>query len=175
MDGPRDCHTDEVRERRGNIIRHPLHVEFRKKLYRGTYKTETDSQTWRTNLRLQGRGIVRELGMNVYTLLYFKGITSKDLVYNTEKSAECYKAAWMGGEFGGEQITCVRVAECLCCSSEIITTLLIGCTPIQHKKFLKNQISRFLDSCQPVSVQSCLNPEVPVGAISLGLSLQDTL
>ena len=46
----------EVRERRGNIIRHPLYVEFRKKLYRGTYKTETDSQTWKTNLGCRGEG-----------------------------------------------------------------------------------------------------------------------
>ena len=45
---------------------------------------------------------IRELGMDVYTLPYFKWITSKDLLYSTWNSAQCYVAAWMGGEFGGE-------------------------------------------------------------------------
>ena len=57
---------------------------------------------------------------------------------------------WRVGEFGGEQITCVRMAECLRCSSEIITILLIGYTPIQHKKFFKKsniQILGFLSAC----------------------------
>ena len=40
--------------------------------------------------------------MDVYTLPYFKWITSKDLLYSTWNSAQCYVAAWMGGEFGGE-------------------------------------------------------------------------
>ena len=44
--------------------------------------------------------IVREFEMDVYTLLYFKWITNKDLLYNTWNSAKCYVAAWMGGEFG---------------------------------------------------------------------------
>ena len=51
-----------------------------------------------------GEGIVREFGTEVYTLLYLKQITSKDLLYNTGNSAQCYVAAWMGGEFGGEWI-----------------------------------------------------------------------
>ena len=42
--------------------------------------------------------------MNMYTLLYFKWITDKDLLYSTWKSAQCYVAAWMGGKFGGEWI-----------------------------------------------------------------------
>ena len=39
-----------------------------------------------------------------YTLLYLKWITSKDLLPSTGNSAQCYVAAWMGGEFGGEWI-----------------------------------------------------------------------
>ena len=35
--------------------------------------------------------------------------------------------------------TCIRMAESLGCSPEAITTLLIGCTPIQNKKFLKKK------------------------------------
>ena len=49
-----------------------------------------------------GEGIVREFGMDTYTLLYLKWITDKDLLYNTGNSAQCYVAAWMGEEFGGE-------------------------------------------------------------------------
>ena len=42
--------------------------------------------------------------MDMYTLLYLKGITNKDLLYSTGNSAHCYVAAWMGGEFGEEWI-----------------------------------------------------------------------
>ena len=52
-----------------------------------------------------GGGIVRDFGMDMYTLLYLKWITiNKDLLYSTGNSAQCYLAAWMGGEFGGEWI-----------------------------------------------------------------------
>ena len=49
-------------------------------------------------------GIVREFGMDMYTLLYFKWVTNKDLLYSTENSAPCYMSAWMAGEFRGESI-----------------------------------------------------------------------
>ena len=47
--------------------------------------------------------IVREFGMNMYTLLYLKWITNKDLC-SRRNSAQYYVAAWMGGEYGGEWI-----------------------------------------------------------------------
>ena len=47
---------------------------------------------------------VREYGIDMYTLLYLKRITNKDLLYSSENSAQCYVAAWIGGEFGGEWI-----------------------------------------------------------------------
>ena len=57
-------------------------------------------------------GIVKELGMDMYTVLYLKlitkkknkikWITNKDLLYNTWNSAQCHEAAWTGGEFGEE-------------------------------------------------------------------------
>ena len=43
-------------------------------------------------------GIVREFGMDLCTLLYLKWITKKDLLDSTGNSAECFVAAWMGGE-----------------------------------------------------------------------------
>ena len=50
--------------------------------------------------RRMGGGIVRELGMGMYTLLYLKWITDKEAPYSTGESAQCYVAAWVGGEFG---------------------------------------------------------------------------
>ena len=49
-------------------------------------------------------GRVREFGIDMYTLLYLKRITNEDLLYSTGNSAQCYVAAWMGGEFAGEWI-----------------------------------------------------------------------
>ena len=51
-----------------------------------------------------GEGIVRDFGKVTYTLLYSKWITNKDLLYSTWNSAQCYMAAWMGGEFGGKWV-----------------------------------------------------------------------
>ena len=47
--------------------------------------------------------IVRKFGM-MYTQLELKRIANKDLLYSTWNSAQCFVAAWMGGEFGGERI-----------------------------------------------------------------------
>ena len=50
------------------------------------------------------KGIVREFGMDLYTLLYLKWIANKGLLYSTCSSARCYIAVWMGGVFRGEWI-----------------------------------------------------------------------
>ena len=42
------------------------------------------------------------------------------------------------GSLGEKGYMYICVAESLCCSPEIITTLLIGYTPMQNKKFFKN-------------------------------------
>ena len=47
-----------------------------------------------------GGGIVREFGTGMYTLLYLKWITNKDLLYSTGNSAQRYVATWMGGGVG---------------------------------------------------------------------------
>ena len=46
--------------------------------------------------------MVREFGMDMYTLLCLKQIT--DRRGPTGSSVRCYVTAWMGGEFGGEWI-----------------------------------------------------------------------
>ena len=47
---------------------------------------------------------VRGFGTDMYSLLYLKWITNKDLLYSIGNSAGCYVAAWLGGLFGGEWI-----------------------------------------------------------------------
>ena len=53
--------------------------------------------------------------MDMYSLLYLKWITDKDIQYSTWNSVQCYVAAWIGGDLRGE---CTRVclAESLYCS-----------------------------------------------------------
>ena len=90
---------NEVRQRRRNVIWHPLYLESKKKWYKQIYKIET------YRLRKQtygwwGEGIVRDYGKVMYTLLYLKWIINKDLMYGTWNSAQCYMAAWMGGGLG---------------------------------------------------------------------------
>ena len=47
---------------------------------------------------------VREFGMDMYTVLYLKCVTNKDLLYSTWNSTQCFVAVWMGGEFAREWI-----------------------------------------------------------------------
>ena len=68
--------------------------------------------------------------MVMHTLLYLKWITNKDLLYSTWNSAQCYVAAWMGGEFEGEWIHVYVWLSPFAVPPETITTLLIAYTPI---------------------------------------------
>ena len=72
--------------------------------------------------------------MVMYTQLYSKWISNKDLTYSTWNSAQCYLAAWVGGGLG-RMDTRVCIAESLLCSLETTATLLISYTPAQNKKF----------------------------------------
>ena len=55
------------------------------------------------NLQLP-RGRDRDFGKVMYTLLYLKWLTNKDLVHTTSNFAQCYVPAWMGEEFGEDWI-----------------------------------------------------------------------
>ena len=79
----------------------------------------------------------------MYLLLNLKWITTKDLLYSTENSAQCYSGSLDGRGISGRMGTCICMAESLHCSPESITTLfvnrwlfvIVGCyTPIQNKK-----------------------------------------
>ena len=58
--------------------------------------TDLENEIMVTSGQGWGRGTVREFGMDVYTQLYLKWITNKDLLYSIGNSAPCYVAAWMG-------------------------------------------------------------------------------
>ena len=89
-------------------------------------------------IRLPGcaESTVWEFRMDRYTLLYLKWITSRDLLYRSWNSIQCYMAVWMGGEFGEEWIHVYAwLTYTLHCSPETIRTLLTGYIPMQNKKF----------------------------------------
>ena len=64
-----------------------------------TRKRFTDLENKLTVAR--GEGIVREFG-GMYTPLYLKQMTNKDILFSSWNSSQHYAAVWMGGEFGGE-------------------------------------------------------------------------
>ena len=64
--------------------------------------------------------------MEMYIPLCLKWISYKDLPYSTGNSAQCYVAAWMGGEFGGEWTTYTCMAESLRYSPEAVTTWFVN-------------------------------------------------
>ena len=59
------------------------------------YKTETDSEDELMVVRREesGKGIVKEFGIDTYSLLYLKWINNKDLLYSTGNYDQCYMAA----------------------------------------------------------------------------------
>ena len=74
----------------------------------------------------------------MYTLLYLKLMTNKDLLYSTGNTAQCYVAAWIGGEFGGEWIHVYVWLSPITVHLKL-TTLLIDYIPIQNKKLKKKK------------------------------------
>ena len=63
-------------------------------------------------------------------------VNNKALLYSTGNSAQCYVAAWVGGEFGGEWIH-VYVWLSPFPVHLKLTALLTSYTPIQNKKLEK--------------------------------------
>ena len=68
-----------------------------------TKQKETDRLRKQTQ-GSQGEGIVKDFGKVMYTLLYLKWITNKNLLYSTWSSAQCYVPAWVGEGLGGKWI-----------------------------------------------------------------------
>ena len=65
--------------------------------------------------REDDEGRDREFGADMYTLLYFKMVTSNVLLYAT--STFC--GSLDGREVWGRMDTCIYMAESLCCSPEL--------------------------------------------------------
>ena len=126
----------EVSQR--SIIWHPLYVESKRKpkihdTNELTYKTETNRLRKQT-YGCRGEGIVREFGKIMYTVLYSKWITNKDLLYSTWNSTQSFCASLDGRGLWGRMDTCICTAESLHWSPETTTTLLTGYTPIQNHR-----------------------------------------
>ena len=66
--------------------------------------------------------------MDMYTPLYLKWITNKDLLYSQGVLLMLY-GGLDGREVWRRVDTCICMAEPFCCPPETITTLLIGYTP----------------------------------------------
>ena len=73
----------------------------------------------------------------MYALLYLKWITNKDIQYvlgRTWNSVQCYVAAWIGGEFGGERIhVYVQLSVFTFALKRLQNCLLISHSPVQNE------------------------------------------
>ena len=69
-------------------------------IYKTKRLTDLENELMVARGNKDGEGIARKFGIAMYTLLYLKWITNKDLLYSTRNSVQCDAAAWMGGEFG---------------------------------------------------------------------------
>ena len=94
----------EVSQRRRKTIWHPLYVTAKKKWCKWAYlQNRKRLIDFKNELMVAGgREIIKGFGKGMYTLLYLKRITNKDILYSTRNSAQCYVPAWMGGDLGGE-------------------------------------------------------------------------
>ena len=91
--------------------------------------------------------MVREFAMDMYTLLYVKWIPNKNRPYSTWNSAQCYVAAWIGGEFRGKWIHVYVRPSSFAVHLKLSHCLLIGYTPIQ-KRFFKNVMYMYITICE---------------------------
>ena len=71
------------------------------------------------------RGIYQEVGINIYTLLYIKQITNKDLLYGTGNYTQYFVITCKSKESEKDMYVCVGVykTESLCCTPETNTLL----------------------------------------------------
>ena len=105
--------VSEVSQRKRNIIWYHVHIKSKQVIKTKTYLQnrnglpDLENELTVTRGERWGEGIVREVEMAMYTLLYFKWITNKDLLYSTWNSAQGYVAAWMEGTLGENGYMCM--------------------------------------------------------------------
>ena len=101
---PRDCHPEWSKSDREGEISYDIPYMWNLKR---NYTNELTKQTHRLRKWTHGcwrQGIVKDFWKVMYTLLYFKWLTNKNLLHSTWNSAQCSMPVWMGGEFMGEWI-----------------------------------------------------------------------
>ena len=84
MDGPRKCHMSEVSQTEKDKYHIACMWDLKKKSSSECiYKTEIDLQIYKIILWLlggqQGEGMLWEIGIDIYTLLYIKYVTKDKL------------------------------------------------------------------------------------------------
>ena len=82
---------------RRNIIWHPLYVESKMIQVNLLTKQKETHRLGEWTYDCLGEEIVKDLGMDMYPLLYLKWITYEDLRYSTWKFAQCYVEDEMAG------------------------------------------------------------------------------
>ena len=90
----------EVSQKEKNKYR--MYVEPRKMVQMNWFarqkQTDVEKKSMDTKGGKRGRGINWEIGIDVYTLLYIKQITNKDLQYSTGNSTQYSVMTYMGKE-----------------------------------------------------------------------------
>ena len=126
-----------VRERRRNIAWHRLFVESKKKWSKQLFPKQKQigrrrGWTYGCWWGRKGEGTVREFGMAMYTLLYFKWIANKALL---ESTGNLLNVTWQPGWEGslGREWIHVYVWLSSFTVHRKLTTLLISYIPIQNK------------------------------------------
>ena len=73
----------------------------------------------------------------MYTLLYLKRITNRDLLCGTGDPAQCSGPAWMGGQFGGGWTHGYVWLSPFAVHLKL--TLLMSYTPMQNREFKRTK------------------------------------
>ena len=71
----------------------------------------------------RGGGINWEIGFDIYTLLYIKQITNKNLLYSTGNSTQCSVVDLNEKEIQKRGDICIHIADSLRCTAETNITL----------------------------------------------------
>ena len=104
--------------------------------------------------------MVREFGMNMYTLLYLKWITTKVRPFVQHRELCPMSCGSLDGRGVCRRMdTCMCMAESLCCSPETITTWLIGYSPktqVQKEKEILGRYTVKHKCCKPCTVGTCV-------------------
>ena len=119
---------NEVSQRRRNVLWLSLYVKSKKKWYKWTYLQNRNRLSDLENKLVVsrgkdggGRGIIREFGMDVYTLLCLKQITSKRLTLWHRELCSVLCGSLDGRGVWARMDTCICMAESLPCPPETIS------------------------------------------------------